>query len=294
MVRSMTGYGRATHKTRFGQWVIELQTVNRKTFDFVSYFPKELVRFENELRKRVAVDVTRGRITFRITPEFASGCACFASTHLEHLKNLKNALCDVARKLGYNSEEAVPFSYLLSELTRYPQDDVQDQDQDLEGLLEATGRAINSLIGMREDEGDVLVIDIKCSIEKVKKDLAEIRSKAPDVVKKYREKLISRIAEVVENREYLDLRIIQEVAFFAERIDITEEIIRLDSHILQFEEILRSHEKSIGRTLDFLVQEMNRETNTIASKSADTYISQLSVNIRSELEKIKEQIQNIE
>jgi uncharacterized protein YicC (UPF0701 family) len=294
MIKSMTAYGRASRSTPQGQWVLEIHSVNRKMLDINTNIPKELLSYDIEIRKLISERIQRGLVTIRLALHKEEG-TIFGIPSLEQFRKFKAEWERLAIQLGYDPKQAITLSFLSSQwqLSGTPWlHGVPNLQELIRALVED---AMKELIIMKEKEGSILAQDIKERLQLIEHDLKKISQKSPHAVTYYREKLKSRIQEVCENQSESDERILREVALFAEKVDITEELIRLDSHLFQFRMFLNAkEEKSIGRTLDFLTQEMNREINTLGAKSADSEISHLTVKIKSEIEKIREQIQNIE
>jgi len=289
----MTAYGRASRSTPQGQWVLEIHSVNRKMLDINTNIPKEFLSYDIEIRKWIAEQIQRGLITVRLTFHKEEA---FVTPLVDQFKQFKHDWEKLAAELGYDPKQAVTLSFLseqwqLSEASPWMQK-FPDLKELIHVLVEET---LKELLSMKIKEGEILLQDIKERLHFIEQDLKKISGRSAQATEHYREKLKSRLQEISQNQTECDERILREVAIFAEKIDITEELIRLDSHLSQFNIFLEAkEEKSIGRTLDFLTQEMNREVNTLASKSADSEISHLTVKIKSEIEKIREQIQNIE
>lgn len=292
MIKSMTAYGRATKSTSIGQWVLELHCVNRRMLDISMHLSKELLRFDIEIRKWVSALVSRGQVTVRV---YLLQEAAMITQSSSSLKEMKSAWEKIAVELGYDPKDCVSLSFLANQLSSYPtQSSIEDEQEILNVLKHLFQEASVQVLKMKETEGKALAEDIRNRLKIMEESFRLIGALAPDAAERYRNKLQERIQEVCTSGAECDERILREVAIYAERLDITEELTRLHSHLEQFRSLLDSDEKSVGRTLDFLTQEMNREINTIASKSAETEISRLVVMCKSELEKIREQTQNIE
>lgn len=292
-MKSMTAYGRAKVETSSGILILEIHSVNRKGFDMYFHVPKEFLCFDMEMRKRVAKQIKRGQVTLRITKEFSANNTRGLLPSIDVLLDLKKSWTDMAAKLDLPSEE-INLRFLTEQLQRFPAFDAEAKDPKfLENLLKGVDEALNEVMDMKRKEGTHLTQDILPRLEQIQALVEEIQKqseKMPDIL---REKLTQRIKELVDLSE-AEERIHKEVILYAEKSDITEEITRLFSHIKQFNEYLNVKQEAIGRTLDFLLQEMHREVNTISSKSADLDISKTALSMKSEIEKIKEQVQNIE
>lgn len=292
MLSSMTGFGRAVFEAPFGKLVVEIQSVNRKHLEVSVSMPKEWARFEHEVRKWVSDAIARGHVSVRI---FVIPNASAIETLLpdpETLHELKKGWDRLASKMGLDPR-SVDLPFLVSQLPN------QDQtrwarDEDLKQLHRCMDEALQALVKMRRTEGKTLAHDLTQRLQTIEKELAEVEKTSPEAVAKMRQKLTERMAEVLSPDTTLDERLLREVALFAERVDIAEEVTRLRSHLAQFEELLRTKSAAIGRKMDFLVQEIGREINTIGSKCSEAKITARVVEMKSELEKMREQIQNIE
>ncbi len=285
MVRSMTGYGRA-HS--IAPWLVEIHSVNRKTLDVSIYIPREYLRFEIEMRKWIAEVVSRGQVTVRIqVPPDASEQMTVATLHA-----LKNFWEKVAKTLGYNPQEEVSLNFLTKQMGNLSQEIPEDQIREV--LRKGVQEALDALQVMKKHEGSALQQDIEQRLHLIEDSLNKISLRGPEIRERSREKIQEKLKELAFEAKEAETRLIQELALLAERADITEELTRLHSHINQFLGCFKQEEKSLGRRLDFLAQEMHREINTIASKSADVSITQEVIAVKSEIEKIREQVQNIE
>lgn len=293
MPSSMTGFGRAIFDAPFGRIIAEVQSINRKFLDISILLPKEFSRFELEIRKWVSERIARGQVSVRIyvIPNAASVVGLLPDPEI--LKNLKGGWERLSQQIGLNSG-SIDLSFLLLH-SPVQQKIAQAADSDLVSIEHCLREALSSLIEMKFDEGAALTTDFYQRIGLLEKYLQSIESFAPASVLRMKEKFHEKIKELGQPGG-LDLedRIAREVLFYAERLDVSEEIVRLKSHFSQFREICKTQEGSIGRKMDFLIQEIGREINTIGSKSADANISHLIVEMKSELEKIREQVQNIE
>lgn len=288
----MTGFGRAIAEAHFGKVVVEVQSINRKYLEVFVSLPKEFGRFEIEVRKMVSESVQRGQVSVRISvlPNAAAVESTLPDTKV--LKALKSGWEEIAQKMGYG-KEAVSLPFLAQHASLAAQlRTVEDADFDPMGKCLAD--ALKSLAAMKLKEGAALVKDIRIRLENLERNVLSVERLSPEATAKLRNKLKERMEEIFQPGADLDDRLMREVALFAEKVDISEEITRFRSHLVQYEEILKSKASGTGRKMDFLVQEMGREVNTIGSKSMESTISHLVVEMKSELEKIREQIQNIE
>ncbi|OGN63978.1 MAG: YicC family protein [Chlamydiae bacterium RIFCSPHIGHO2_12_FULL_49_9] len=291
MPSSMTGFGRAVCDANIGRLVVEIQSVNRKYLEVFVSLPKEFSRFENEVRKWVGARLSRGQVSIRI--HFLPNAQAIEQTlpDVEVLRALKKGWEKIALEVGVSSA-SIDLPFLVSRMPSFSKLD-SAQDEDLSSLKACVEEALESLTKMKKIEGKALVQDIRARLESLTRMIREIEALSPEAGKRLRQKLKERIEEILKPDE-VDDRLLRELALFAEKVDVSEEITRFHSHLEQFKELISSKEEAIGRKMDFLVQEMGREINTVASKSSEPGISRLVVDMKSELEKIREQIQNIE
>lgn len=293
MAISMTGFGRGEYKDDNYYFLVECKTINHKYSDINIRLPRKISFLEDKARNLVKDYVKRGRADLYIkfdllgsedvSLKFDEGLAI---QYLEILNNIKN-------KFGLIDDISVMNIAKLPEIIKTEE---KEEDEDLvwSMLKEALEGALINLKDMRTEEGQKLAEDIKMRCDLLNNYIEEIEKYSYNVVIDYKEKLTNRISEILENPSIIDEnRLAQEVAIYADKSSITEEIVRFKSHIIQLKNTV-SKQESIGRKIDFLIQEMNRETNTIGSKSSDLNITNLVVEVKSELEKIREQIQNIE
>lgn len=286
----MTAYGRAT-STEIGDlsWVVEIHSVNRRGLDIHLHISKELLFMDIDLRKAISKEVARGQVTLKISFKKLKG----NESSITMLKKLKSFWEKGAKELGY-PKESVDLPFLLDQMDRTPIEEFGLSEKKIQTeLKKALSEAMDAFITMKEVEGKALALDIKGRIKAIGEHLKKIEKEAKGAPQKYREKLLEKLEDVLAGAAD-DERLLKEVAFYAEKIDITEEITRLKSHMKQALDLIASKEKSIGRSLDFLNQEMLREINTIASKSGSLSVTKEAVNAKAELEKIREQVQNIE
>jgi len=291
-MKSMTGFGRSEQEAPFGKLIVEIQSVNRKYFELNLSLPKEFSRFENDLRKKVSEQVQRGLVSVRVIlfPNVSSMESLLPDPEL--LKGLRAGWEKLAKQLGYR-EQAIDFPFLIEHFDAISHMKLA-KEEDIEPLLEGLNKALEALSSMKKVEGAALSKDIRHRLESMERTLQEIEQIAPDATTKMRLRLKEKMTEIFASPTELDERLLREVAVFAERVDIAEEITRFRSHLHQFRALLADSVGAMGRKMDFLVQEMGREINTIGSKSMDAKISHLVVDVKAELEKVREQIQNIE
>lgn len=289
----MTAYGRACVASSFGRIIVEIQSVNRKHLEINSFLPKELVRFDAEIKQWVGARIHRGQVTFKVTACFDTESPTVVAPNLPLARQLKKAWDQIATELGIEKEFSLELLAKENDLLLY-EEDLKDEEGCRKALHEATSHALSQMMEMKRKEGEALRNDISSRLERLETLIKKAEDKAPDAPKKFRQKLTERLEEVLQKGIENEERILREVCVYAEKVDIAEEITRFKSHLKQFETLLNKESLSIGKTMDFLVQELNREINTVGSKASDIELSHLVVDIKGELERIREQIQNIE
>lgn len=294
MSKSMTAYGRASDTFSLGKLVVEIHSVNRKMRDMLLYLPKEFLRFDIDVRKWIASEVERGQITVRAILLNEGEGRPVEKGPIAQLKVLQSEWNRIAAELGYDSQNCVDLRFLVSQMREEAFYDV-NEEQCREALQRVVHAALDELMQMKLAEGRALSADIYKRLQFIEEQVKVIEKKKEEPVERYRKKIGERLQELEQIiTPELEERIAREVIFMAERMDVTEELVRLHTHIAQFRQHLASSDKAVGRTLEFLTQEMMREINTLGSKSMDTDISSCVVMVKSELEKVREQIQNIE
>ncbi len=295
MIKSMTAYGRASQSSPLGRFVVEVHSVNRKLLDLSIYLPKDLLRFDIDVRKWLGAELERGQVTVRVALLSEGMGGKVFSALAQQLKGLKAGWEQIAHELGMDPKQSIDLPFLVGQVQTGVALERPEEEAELKGVLErAVKDALADLMQMKVAEGKLLVADIQHRIKLIEENLAAIELKRDEPLHRYRKKLLERLREVGQMSSEFEERVAREVALMAERMDVTEEVVRLRSHIQHFRQHLFSQEKSIGRTLDFLTQEMLREINTLGAKSSETEVSVFVVTMKSELEKIREQVQNIE
>lgn len=294
MLKSMTAYGRASRVTALGRFVVEVQSVNRKHLEIAVLLPKELTCFDADVRKMVGLRVFRGQVTVKISAYFDQSTPSVVMPNLPLARQLKAAWDAIAKDLKLASTEFT-LEFLVHEqgVLLYGEE-LQDEELYRSALSEVLHEALEYFVGMREREGAILQQDISQRLANLRQWVDQIAGRSQGAVGKYRQKLLGRLEEVVPGILENEERILREICIFADRIDITEEITRFHSHLDKCDHLLRSEAKGVGKTLEFVLQEMGREVNTIGSKSADVEVSHLVVEMKNDLERIREQLQNIE
>jgi uncharacterized protein (TIGR00255 family) len=292
MIYSMTGYGRAERKGEGVTVLVEMRSVNHRFSEVAIRLPRELTALEDAVRKKVLSFIRRGRVDVFISLE-TENAPTSLKVNWELARQYKEAAEKLGQMFGMESHMSARELLLLPDVVEVG-DEKLEFDMYRELLLTAVEEAAIMLVAMREKEGQVLREDVLGRIEEMKRLVEEVASFAPKVMDGYRERIFARMEEYIQGRCDIDeARLLHEVAMFAERADISEEITRLRSHFAQFQQIADEPD-AIGRKLDFLVQECHREINTIGAKANHLEISQKVVILKAELEKVKEQVQNIE
>ena len=293
MILSMTGFGKAAAESSYGIVTAEVRTVNSKTLDLTMKLPRELYAFEGELRTLVQKTVKRGKTEMLVVLKCAASDRDPVLVNWETAEAYKRALEEAAGRLEipFAMDTALLFSLpgvLNAEAKEIPQEELRGM------VFSAAEEALAKLQETRKLEGNNLEIELNGILSEIKRSFALIEAGADAVVPAYKEKLAARISALLGAPEVIDQgRLAQEVVFFADRADISEEIARLRSHFLQVDELMKGG-KPVGREIDFVVQEMKREINTLGSKANDAAVSAHVLAFKGKLESFREQIQNIE
>ena len=294
MIKSMTGFGRGEYSDGRSEITAEIKTVNHRYSDITVKMPKRYAFAEEKIKAAARKNIKRGKAEVFITVENITEDdmnvklnSAIAGQYIDNLRNLKDMY-------GLSGEISVDLIASMPDVMKAVPD-VENEEEVAEAMEKAIAAAADSLDEMRIREGEKLAEDLLARGELIRGIVKKIEERAPLVVKDYTEKLYNRIKELTEGAvEVTEDRILMEAAVFADKSNITEELVRLDSHMAQLRDILTGESSPVGKKLDFLVQEMNREANTIGSKSNDLTITSLMLETKSEIEKIREQVQNIE
>ncbi|MCJ7687794.1 MAG: YicC family protein [Clostridiaceae bacterium] len=292
MIKSMTGFGRGSCEKDGKSFTIEIKSVNHRYFETNIRMPRVLIAFEDKIRKIINEKVKRGKLDIFVTQgnydkeeAYASLDEKLAESYIKCFRILKD-------KYELSGDISVSQIGRLPEVVTLKQKK-EDVSETFDVIEKSLTDALESLVFMRESEGEKLLEDLLRKCDLVKGLVQKVKERSPLVFLEYKEKLTQRLHDIHKEIEFDENRVAMEVAIFADKAGIDEEIVRLNSHIQQMKETLILDEP-IGRKLDFIIQEMNRETNTIASKANDLGILNTVINMKSEIEKIREQIQNIE
>lgn len=292
MVNSMTGFGRGIVEENGRRFSVEIKSVNNRYLDLNIKLPRQLNELEDRVRKYIASRISRGKIDIYINQEKFNEEDISANVDEKVADAYYNALAVLKERFKLKDDISLSLMSRMPDVINVDKKE-DDIDEVWETLLKALDMAINMLVDMRLKEGLKLSKDITLRCDVIYEKVLEIEKRSPEMVDEFREKILLRVKDFLKEVEVDEARLLNEVAFFSDKCNITEEIVRLKSHIEQFKNAFNLDEP-IGRKLDFIIQEMNREINTIGSKSNDLTITNLVVEVKSELEKIREQIQNIE
>lgn len=295
MLRSMTGYGQASRTVLGYKLQIDVRSVNHRYCEIVIRMPREWLQFEDDLRKQAQRSLKRGRLEVFVSVEREQQSEQHLAVNWPLVESYAAAAEEIRQRLSLPEEERLQLRDLLTMPDVLTPGDTLSNTELLQTELQAClAEALEQLIAMRETEGRNLQDELTARIHKAAKLRDALQAEAPKAVEQMRARLKQRIAELLEDSTAFDeQRFVMEVAVLADRADIDEELARLSSHCMQFTTLIASDEP-VGRKMDFLIQEMNREANTIGSKSNDAAITNLVVDLKAELEKLREQVQNIE
>lgn len=292
MIHSMTGFGRFEGQINGRSITLEIKSVNHRYFEFSCRLTRGYSFLEEKLKSYISSKVSRGKVDMFVSitePEDTP-----AEVQINH--NLASGYINALKELGdtYNILNTVN----TVDVARYP--DVltvnkasEDEDVVWNDVKEAVDSALEDFLAMRKSEGERLKADVLSRAETIMDIVSKIEKRSPETVKEYQSRLKDKIEEILQNKDYDEQRVITEVAIYADKVAVDEETVRLRSHFEQLNTYL-NEDKPVGRSIDFLIQEMNREANTIGSKVKDAELAQQVVKIKNEIEKIREQIQNIE
>lgn len=292
MIKSMTGFGRGTSESEASSFIVEIKTVNHRYFELNARMPRTLISLEDGIRKYVNDKIKRGKVDIFITQNQGANedmsvvvNESLAGNYVEVLHNLRDK---------YDLRDDIS----ATTLARFPEVlKLEQKEEDLEKtwkiLLPAVEEAVHNLVSMRQQEGEKLLIDITKRCECISSNVDIINRRVPEVTEEYRARLLKKVEEILAEKSIDENRIAMEVVLQADKSCVDEEIVRLKSHVAQVIKTFKLGEP-IGRKLDFIVQEMNREANTIASKVNDLELTNIALDIKSDIEKIREQVQNIE
>ncbi|MBQ9647404.1 MAG: YicC family protein [Oscillospiraceae bacterium] len=294
MVKSMTGYGRAKQTLNGRDITVEVRSVNNRYLDTTVKLPRAFIFAEDAIKQRVQKAVSRGKVDVFVTIDAAAADATVVTVN----EALAESYIAALRKIGAMNPSMLRGEYSAVDVARFPdvltvtkaEEDLESAQADICAVADEALRAYNA---MRATEGEKLAADIGSRLGAIEALTGRVEERSPETVREYREKLTARMQEVLQSTTIEESRILTEAAIYADKIAVDEETVRLRSHISQLRGMLESDEP-MGRKMDFLIQEVNRESNTIGSKCNDVDIARVVVELKAEVEKIREQVQNIE
>ena len=291
MIKSMTGYGKSNMSKNLREYQVEIKSVNHRYLDVSIKMPRSLSYLEEEIKKAVSSKLTRGKVDVFITFNNNSLEGRDIKINTEIARMYIKELRDLAESEGIVAD--IP----VTEISKLPDvltiQNNQDDETIKNELLEVSSKAIDNLVDMRKVEGEKIAQDLLVRIQDIEKKVKKISSLSTGLIEEYVVKLNTRIKELLQDQEIDEARLAQEVVIYADKCSIEEEVTRLNSHIYQFRELLQTNE-AVGKKIDFMIQEMNRETNTIGSKANNLEITNEVINMKTQIENIREQVQNIE
>jgi uncharacterized protein (TIGR00255 family) len=291
MIKSMTGYGQGSVTGEHFKVTIDLRSVNNRNLDIHWRAPMELTALEIPLKKQVQAAISRGRVD--VTINFTQTADAEYEINRPLVRGYLEALRTMREEFGLAGDATLDSIARLPNVLQAANKGAQLSSEVVQGIEAALTQALTALVAMRAVEGHELQKELLARIDRMEAQLKIIEANAPDITTAYRDKLNKRLAELLENLSIDETRLAQEVAYLAERADISEEIARLHSHLTQLRELLGS-DGEIGKKLDFLLQETNREANTILSKASELATCDAAIEIKTEVEKLREQANNVE
>ncbi len=292
MIRSMTGFGRAEEVLNGRDITVEIRAVNHRYYEFSCRLPRSMNFAEERIKSFLAGRISRGKVEVSVIVQNVTAVSEKITVNREIIADYVNALreikdeFDLTDDLSLSSVMRIPDAFTVVKAET-------DEEQLWKDIYSVLEQALDNFVRMRETEGAKMRADILSRLCVIEKYVGFVEERSPKIVEDYRKRLFDRMSEVLDGKNIDESRILLEVGIFSEKTAVDEETVRLRSHISQLREMLESSEP-VGRKLDFLVQEMNRETNTIGSKVQDIEVTRVVVDQKSEIEKIREQIQNIE
>ena len=288
----MTGYGRGQQTIENMNITVEVKSVNHRYFEFSARTPRQYMFLEEKLKSFFGQNISRGKVECFVTIQVLEAEDYTVSVNHAIAKGYLDAFGQLRDTYGLTDDVSVISLAKFNDVLIVEKNE-EDQDKIWNAVLPVAQEAVKSIVEMRLKEGEKLKDDILSRIDIIAEDVKYIEKRSPETVKEYTQKLLARMNEVLESVNVDEQRILTEAAIYADKIAVAEETVRLMSHMGQLKDLFLSNEP-VGRKMDFIVQEMNREANTIGSKAQDVDIAKKVVNIKSEIEKIREQIQNIE
>ena len=292
MILSMTGFGRGTAVRNGREITVELRSVNSRYFEYSSRIPRTCNYLDSRLKKQLNQRIFRGKVELSLTMQEVDAADTVVAVNLELARSYQQALEQMSQTLGMRNDVSAGLVSRFPEVLSTRHADV-DEEQLWEDVSTVTAQALDRFVAMRAAEGEKMKADIESRLAFLEQCVGRVESLSAGRVENYTARLYEKLRVILEDRELDDARVLTEAAIFADKTAVDEETVRLRSHIAQYREIL-SLDEPVGRKLDFLTQELNRETNTIGSKCQDLDITRIVVDMKAEIEKIREQIQNLE
>jgi len=292
MIKSMTGYGRAEKTFENYKLTIEIKSVNNRYLDYNVKLYRQYSFLEETVRECVSKVISRGKVDIFIQFDTIESDDTVITLNEDVARGYLNAMCEMSDKLGINNDATTTSLSRFSDVFTVEKKE-QDKEQITLDVKEVLNDALADLSQNRMREGERLKMFFDECILGIKDIISVIKERSPETVKEYRERMKERITEILEGVEVDETRLLTEVGIFADKVNISEEIIRFESHLKEYAHLLSS-DVPVGRKLDFVIQELNREANTMGSKCNDYTISKAVVDLKSEIEKLREQVQNIE
>ena len=292
MIRSMTGYGRAEVLIDGRNILVEIRSVNHRFFEFSSRVPRSYGFLENRLKNYLQGKLSRGKVDVNVSIQTVEGTNASVQVNRELAASYVQALRALQEPLGLKDDLSLSAVARFSDIFAVSKEP-EDEEKVWADVQQALEQAADRFVQMREAEGAKMKEDLAGRLNFILAAVEKVEERSPKTVEEYRARLYRKISEVLSSAQVDEQRILTEAAIFAEKIAVAEETVRLRSHVDQVRAIMEQ-EGPVGRKLDFLIQEFNRETNTIGSKAQDIEIARIVVDMKSEIEKIREQIQNIE
>lgn len=288
----MTGYGRYQQIVGNRDILVEIRSVNYRYFEFSCRIPRNMGYLEEKLKRLIKENVSRGKIEVLVTINNVDGKDETISVNMGVAQGYIDALKSA------NDTFKLPDDLTLSQLSRFPDvftviKTIDDENEIWDAVKLVAEKSLEKFVAMKSIEGEKMFKDVLSKLDTIESMVGVVEVASPQTIENYRKRLYDKLSEVLESKDIDESRIVTECALLSEKLAVDEETVRLRSHISQFRELLNSNEP-VGRKLDFLIQEMNREVNTTGSKAQDITITKTVVDMKSELEKIREQIQNIE
>lgn len=292
MPKSMTGYGRS--KMLFGarEITVEIRSVNHKFFEFSSRVPRQYGYIEDKLKALFSASISRGKVEAYVSISTNDGSDVSVEVNTPLAENYISALRKANSTLNLTDDITLTRLFEIPDIFTVTKAET-DENELWEEVRATASAALEGFVDMRRREGERLKADILTKLDYIEETVAKIELRSPEVTKEYRERLYQKLCDILQDKNIDEARILTEAAIFADKTAVDEETVRLKSHVASFRELLELDEP-IGKKLDFLVQEMNREVNTTGSKCSDLTITKMVVDLKSTIEKVREQIQNIE